>query len=217
MNFSTDRDLLALEPDVFRDLPFVAQGRMRVADGVLDGATLTSVEGDFTLAGVEAGSVLLVEGVPCEVLVRRASFEVEVSMLRTRTSDAAIPPVIPDGKSDALSVVARTFGPQASGVRESLLRLLGVDPTGEDPDAPGEDAVVSLNTMARLEAAGTLERAYSAAIALGGENDAIREKAQRWRQHFRATLATATVLLDLDGDGLPDERRRPGLVRLTRV
>ena len=212
MNFSLDRDLLAWEPGVFRDVPFAAQERERVVDGELAGTTLSSVSADFEGAGVEAGSVVLVDRVAYEVMSREEGQTLTVSRPRARLADAALP----GDDGEGLTVVARTFAPQAALVRDGLLRLLGID-----PDATGlgltADAVVSLSVMARLEAVGTLERVYSGAVALTGENEGLRAKADAYRRRFREAVAGASVLVDVDGDGYADERRHLGLVRLARV
>ncbi len=81
--------------------------------------------------------------------------------------------------------MARTFDLQASLVHDSLLRLIGIEP--DDPDNElTEDSVVSLGLMHRLEALGTLERIYSSAFALVGDNAALREKAREYRRRFQA-------------------------------
>ena len=212
MNFSTDRDLLAWEPEVFRDVPFAGQERERVDDGELTGTTLTSVSADFEAAGVEAGSVVLVDRVAYEVLSRDDAQTLTVSRPRARLTDDAIAGA--DGED--LPVVVRTFSPQAALVCDGLLRLLGIDPDDEGVGLTA-DAVVSLSVMARLEALGTLERVYSGAVALTGENEGLRLKAEAYRRRFREAVAQASVLVDVDGDGYADERRHLGLVRLARA
>lgn len=131
MNFSTDRDLLLYEPTLFNDLPWVSQQRLRVTDGDVTGTTLTSAQADFEAAQVDAGSVLLVGKLPVEVIARIDSMTLTVSLPRTRTTDAAIPP----GDVSSATVIARTFAPQAELVCGSLLRMLGLD--SDDPIEPG--------------------------------------------------------------------------------
>ncbi len=210
MNFSTDRDLLVDEPALFNDVAYVGQQRLRVTDGAFDGTTLTSAAADFVASGVEPGGVVLIAGVPHEVIVRTDANTLGVSLLRLRLSDAPLPGVA----GSNLEVIARTFAPQAGLVHDHLLRLLGL--TGED-GGPDEDALVSLSVMARLEALGTLERVYSGAAALVGDNDGVLLKAGDYRERFRWALRGAVVLLDLDGDGRADTRRRPGVLQLQRA
>lgn len=212
MNFSTDRDLLAIEPAVFEDVPFAAQQRLRVTDASMTGTTLTSVSADFVSAQAEAGSVVLVNGVAHEVLVRTDANTLTVSLPRTATTD----PAIPGGDGTAMDVALRTFALQAELVHDGLLRLMGID--SDDPDAELTGAaVLSLSLMARLEAMGTLERVYSGAASLVGDNDTLLMKAGEYRRRFRQACAGATVLLDTDGDGLPDRRLPLGTICFTRV
>lgn len=212
MNFSTDRDLLLYEPTLFNDLTWVSQQRLSVTDAEVTGTTLTSVSADFELAQVDTGSVLLVNTTPVEVIQRIDSMTLTVSLLRARTTDSAIPP----GDVSAANVIARTFAPQAELVSASLLRMLGLD--ADDPDQPLDaDAVVSLSLMARLESLGTLERVFSSAAALTGDNDALLFKAAEYRRRLFETAARCPVQIDTTGDGLPDEKRYLGIGRLNRA
>ncbi|MFW6059378.1 MAG: hypothetical protein ACODAQ_04310, partial [Phycisphaeraceae bacterium] len=175
-------------------------------------AQLAHLDADFELAQVEAGSVVLVGRTPHEVIERVDPQTLTVSLLRTRLNDDPIP----GEEGTNLDVKVRTFAPQAALVHDALLRLLGIDPS--DPDAPlDEDAVVSLSVMARLEALGTLERIYSGAAALTGDNEQLRIKAHEYGRQFHLAATQSSVLVDVDGDGHADERRRLGLVRMTRV
>ncbi|MEX1017516.1 MAG: hypothetical protein WDZ31_12305 [Phycisphaeraceae bacterium] len=213
MNFSTDRDLLVLEPSVFVDVPFAAQQRVRVNDGELEGTTLSSVDADFEVVGVEAGQVVLVDRVAYEVIDRLDATTLTISRPRARLSD----PLVPGDTGSEREVLVRTFAPQAALVHDALLRLLGIDPDDDSAGGLTEDAVVSLSVVARLEALGTLERIYSGAAAIGGDNEALLVKAQHYHRRFRESVAQASVLIDIDGDGRADERRHLGLIRLSRV
>lgn len=212
MNFSTDRDLLLYEPTLFNDLPWVSQQRLSVTDGQVSGTTLSSASADFEAAQVDTGSVLLVNKTPVEVLARVDAMTLTVSLPRTNTTDAAILP----GDMSSATVTARTFTPQAGLVCASLLRMLGLD--GDDPVEPLDaEAVVSLSAMARLESLGTLERVYSSAAALTGDNDTLLFKAAAYRRSFLEAAARCPVQIDTTGDGLPDEKRYVGVGRLTRL
>ncbi|MEZ6193973.1 MAG: hypothetical protein R3C45_22230, partial [Phycisphaerales bacterium] len=91
MNFSTDRDLLAIEPAVFEDVPFAAQKRLQVADASISGTTVTSASADFVSAQVDAGSVVLIAGLAFEVVSRTDANTIEVSLPRTHKTDPGIP------------------------------------------------------------------------------------------------------------------------------
>lgn len=212
MNFSSDRDLLAIEPAVFEDVPFTAQKRLHVTDASVSGVTLTSASADFEAAGIDAGSVTMIGGVAHEVLSRTDANTLEVSLPRTRVTDAGIP----GGDGTGLEVVVRTFGPQAELVHDGLLRLMSIDP--DDPKSElTESSVLSVGLMARIEALGTLELVYAGAASLVGDNDTLLMKAGEYRRRFRQACAGATVSLDIDGDGVADQRLPLGTVRFTRV
>jgi len=212
MNFSTDRDLLALEPEVFNDLPFVSQQRVSVNDAELTGTQLFSMSADFVQAQVSSGAVVLIDKKPYEVAERIDENTLEVSLLRARVGDTPIP-----GESGAaLSLSARTFAPQAALVCSAILRMLGID--SDNPEqALDEDAVVSVSAVARLESLGTLERIYSSGAALTGNNDVLLFKAGEYRRRFLDAAARQPIQIDTTGDGYPDEKRYLGLMRLVRA
>lgn len=191
MNFSSDRDLLAVEPNVFRDVLMSSQQRVRVSDGAINGTVLSSDTADFAAAGVEGGWVVLINGVACEVIGRIDSHSLQVSLLRGRGELAAIPPGDLSSGGE-LEVVVRTFGQQASLVHDLLLRLAGVE---GDEQAGGltEQAIVSQEVMKQLEVLGTLELVYWGAAAFVGENSGVRQKAELYRRRFNEALRGAAA------------------------
>lgn len=204
MNFSTDRDLLALEPSLFYDVPIASQLRLQVSDAAVAGTVLTSATADFVAAQVESGSVVLLDNTALEVLTRASATTLTVSRLRNRLGDAAIAPAPGTG----LTLVVRTFAPQATLVHDLLLGALQL--TDDEP-------VVSLSAMAHLEALGTLERVYAAAVTFAGDQPGLERKADHYRVRFAQALRRCPVLLDLDGDGVADTRRCLASAELVRV
>lgn len=215
MNFSSDRDLLVLEPGVFEALAAQGHQRVSVADAAVTGVTLTSAAADFAAGGVEAGFVALINGMAHEVVARVDAHTLTVSLPRARLSEAPAPGV----QGSNLPLVVRTFSPQAKRVHDNLLQVLGIDPDAPDPQR-SEDQIVSLAVMSRLEALGTLERLYSAALALDEDypyTHALVRKAIEYRRRFSQALRRSVVLLDRDGDGKADTRLDLGRVILERV
>ena len=95
------------------------------------------------------------------------------------------------------------------------MNLFGL--AADDPEQPlREDAVLSVALAARLETLGTLERVYSAGAAITGNNDMLLLKADHYRRRFAAARERAVVLIDTDGDGFADVRRRLGEAHLIR-
>jgi len=213
MNFSTDRDLLALEPTLFNDVAFPSQKRLEVTDGIASGSTLTSATANFITAQIEAGDVVLIANVPCEVIARVDANTLTVSKLRRSFAGDAIPP----GNGSSLTVIHRTFEPQAKFVHDDLLRLLGIDPDGAGTIT--EDAIVSLSVMRDLEALKTVAHVYESAVALGAEenNEVFTAKAVQFRQRYRLACRQSVVHLDLNGDGESDAWRDMSLIELLRV
>ncbi len=69
MSFADDRDLIAIEPTLLRDVAFAAQRRLvGTCDVAGDTMTLTAFDHDLSAAGVEAGFVAQIAGVPTEIL-----------------------------------------------------------------------------------------------------------------------------------------------------
>jgi hypothetical protein len=212
MNFATDRDLLVYEPTLFQDVPWASQQRLQVNDAQTSGTTLTSATADFEGADVGVGHVVLLEQVPYEVVNRVSATELTVSQLRAELSHDPIAPST--GNDQAASV--RTFEPQITIVHDQLLHMLGLEPDNAAAKVT-EQAIVSVSAMARLEALAALERIFSGAVALTGDNTGLQRKAQAYNQQFHRAINRAVILFDADDDGRVDERRRFAAPRLVRV
>ncbi len=213
MPFATDRDLIALEPNLLDEVSFLAQQRLSVTDASVTGTTATSATADFAAAQLDTGQAVLINGVAHEVIARVDASTLTVSLPRNEPDDDPIP-----GEQGAnLTLTARTFGPQIALVHDALLRLVGIEPDDPSNDRD-ESMIVTVTSLRRLEALAALERLYSAAVTLGGaDNATLQAKADRYRRLFGQRRAATTVLLDVNGDGLIDERRNLGLVSLQRV
>ncbi|MFG0329915.1 MAG: hypothetical protein ACF8PN_08460 [Phycisphaerales bacterium] len=213
---ATDRDLLILEPNLFRDLIFLAQRRISSSDAAISGTTLQSNSSDFEAKAVDAGSIVTVDTVPLEVIERLSPTQLTVSLLRPLSSATPIPPT--PGVNLTLRVYS--FEPQITVMHERLLeRLRAVVDDGDTglDDAALEDAVVNPWIPMRVEALGALQIIFEAALD-GDAGDPVTElKASLYRERYRFALDRATIRLDLDGDGLVDATRTLRAGRLVRV
>lgn len=209
--FTTDRDLLILEPNLFRDIGFAGQ-RLLETTGSTSGTTLT-ITGDAAAVGITTGHIVLVSGVPLEVVQRLSSTSLQVS--RLRADDAA--PLIPVPPFTSQPVVVTTFGPQLAMAHGQVLRMLGIDPGA--PAAPGavtEENITNPHTLRLVESLCALHLILSTASALSGPDSALGMRAEFYRQRFAAERQRAAAQIDLDHDGLPDVIRRLNVLQLIR-
>lgn len=209
--FTTDRDLLVLEPNVFRDAGWIGQ-RLLQGVGSVSGATLTLTSGDLAAPGIAPGHVLIYETVACEVVAVLGATSATVSLLRARPGD----PVIPPPALGAKGVTCWTFRPQAGLVHSQLLRMLGIEPDAAPGAAVTEGSILNPGALAPAEALGTLHLVYSAAAALTGADSALAARSQMYRERFGQERQHAAAQLDLDGDGLADATRRLNLMQFIR-
>lgn len=218
MPFATDRDLLVLEPSLFRDVSWTAQKLIDVPGGgggaSISGTTLTASAADFVGAGVAAGHVALVAGVAHEVVERLSATTLTVSRLR---ADPVGAPIAPPGVTGAALVIA-TFGPQIRLIHDQVMRALGIEPTGalsggggggaSQEGAVTEASIVNGGALAEVEALGALHLILSGAAALVGEDSTMWAKAMEYRERFQEARRRAAAMLDTDGDGVGDAARR---------
>ncbi len=206
MAYAVDRDLLAIEPNVFRDVAFSGQTRATAEDGLIAGTTLSSATADFESAGVGAGSVVMVEGAALEVLERLGAGALSVSLPRASASDASIPPAAGTG----LSVRATTFEPQIALAQRQAERDLGLD-----LDGLAGAAMVSA-ALRRVVAHGALHHVFAAAATSAERSDPTWSRAMWHLEQREKRLRRAVVELDLDGDGAAEATRRVQPARMVR-
>jgi hypothetical protein len=210
--FTSDRDLLVLEPNVFRDAGWVGQ-RLLNTTGSVSGTTMTLVSGSFTAAGIAPGHVLVYDAVAIEVISVTSATVATVSLLRAKLSDAPIPPPALGVKP----VACWTFRPQISLVHAQVLRMLGIDPDAPSEAMVTEASIVNPLSLALAESLGALHIVYSAAAALSQADSALAARAQMYRQRFGDERQRAVARIDLDGDGEPDATRRLNVIQFLRA
>lgn len=211
MAFSTDRDMLVLEPNLFRDVTFAGQRVAEGSDGVLSSGVLRSATSDFVSAGIDTGHFVVVEGVAFEVIERIDATSLSVSRLRASVDDPAIPP----GDGSSLSFSITTFSPQIELMHQQLMQLL----EGEtDLDAVALiDAILNPDEFARVESLGAMHLVMAGASSLIGDRGMLWMKATMYRERFVASRARLRVFLDIDGDNVIDQTIWFNTVQLRRA
>lgn len=210
--FASDRDLLVYEPRLFEEVAFASQTVIASAMGevALGGVTLEVPMVDFASLGVDAGWVVLVDGVAAEVVSRQSATMLTISRLRASVGDALMP-LVP-GKG--LGVRVGTFRPQIGVVHEQVLASLGVGASsGTGLEA---SSIVNAAALKRVEAFGALYLVFSGAAALVGYDSVLWQKAQMYLARYGSERVRVSALVDTDGDGVADATRRMNVMQLVR-
>lgn len=221
-SFATDRDLLVLEPNLFRDVGWVGQ-RLTKGTGSVSGTTLTVTGADVALdaAGVGAGGVggaghvVTIAGAAYEVIERLSATQLTISRLRASRGDATIPP----SAGAAGEVIVHTFAPQIAAAHGQVLAVAGLAEEGSVQAVKGarhEGQVLVDAALVRLESLGALALVWAAAAGALGAGTPAQQKAEWYRERFERDRERVEVKLDLDGDGAPDELVRLRWARLRR-
>ncbi len=214
MSFASDRDLLILEPGLFREVMWTGQ-RLVSGTGTASGTALTMSAQDvsFDSADVGQGHVTVIGGTPYEVLARVSGTVLTISRVRNDVDD----PAIAVSGATAVAVLVATFGPQIATVHRQVLRMLGIEPDIEPVEgAVGESSVLNRSEFARLEALGALHLVYSAASSALGPETPLGRKAEFYRARFASERQRAVALIDTDGDGQVDATRRLNVMQFVR-
>ena len=207
--FAKDRDLLIIEPGLFREVVWNGQ-RLLSGVGGLSGTTLTLLTGSFVDSGITAGHVVLIDSVPMEVVSVQSATVAIVSIMRSDPESNVVP-----GKDVVSGVVeVFTFEPQVGIVHRQILSMIGID--ADDPDGLGEAAVTNPGAMVVLEALGALHLIYASAGAPGRGGEAFLDRAKLYQQRFSMQRGAVVAFIDLDGDGVAETRRHPNSFVLTR-
>lgn len=213
---ATDRDLLALEPNLFRDLGWLGQ-RPVSGIGSIAGTTLTLSSSDVGLdeAAIGPGHVVQVDQTPYEVIARLSATELTVSRLRAAGDGDVIPPTPVAGKP----VAVYTFAPQIARAREAVLRLLGVDPGEPAEGVLTESSILDASGLRWLITLEALRLIFTGAATPGapGGTDPASAKAAMYQDRAAAERQRLTFEIDTDGDGQPDALRRPNTAYLHRA
>jgi hypothetical protein len=214
--FALDRDLLALEPYLFRDHAWVGQRLTRGIGSVSDGLiTMDSSDVEFDVAQVAIGCVATYLGASFEIIGGITTKHAAVSRVRASVTGATIH--VEDTGLVDIAIVS--FRPQITLVHRQVLRMAGIEPDAPAPAAGrlGESAVTNGAALVTLEALGALHLIFAAAASVAGPSSPAMARAQMYRELFREERRRVVVELDTDGDGRPDVERRLNVVQFVRA
>ncbi len=211
--FASDRDLLVLEPLLFRDLAWAGQTLASGMASVSGIAAELDTDRALDLQGIGPGFVVTIDGVSSEIISLLGSTEIILSVPRAALSD---PPAAPTQAMNRPAYIA-TFRPQLAWAHRAVLHMAGVAPAGEGaPGQPEEGAIRNGEDLRRLEALVAAGLIYAAAAAGGPADAPHAQRAALYARRAAAERSRLRVHLDLDGDGVADESRALGAPRMTR-
>ncbi len=210
--FAHDRDLINIEPNLFRDVAWLAQRR--------SAGNISSDAGEVTISGfdvnledgaVEAGLVIMIDSVAYEVIERLTATTATLSRLR----DDPAGPVIATPAFASRPYAVHSMRPQIAIAHRRVLRMIGIDPEGI-ADGPAEADILNPDGLRLVESLGALAVIYSAAAALSGPDSALQARSAMYRARFNEERQRAVALIDLNGDGEPDATRRLSVLPMRR-
>ena len=201
---STDRDLLVLEPAIFRDVAWASQRLCRGFASIIGtGLTAADLDVSFELAGVGPGHVVLVDGVGLEVLARTSPAALTVSRPR---ADVAAPPIPPAPLAGRPCEVL-TFAPQTARADRAVRAMLAL--------RPGE-TLLNPEDLRDLCAALAAREVLLAAASRAGPESPAAWKASMYDRLIDALRGRLVASIDTDGDDVEDERRGLSAGAVTR-
>ena len=216
MIFCTDIDLLHWEPNIFRDAAFASQ-TLLTGSATLAGTTLTIAAGSLIASNVPADSVVVLAGTVAgsfPIVSIDSATVCTISVLYDQLfPESGDPEPAPVGTGSGLTFTIRTFWPQRRIVSELLSQAAGIAPTSDPFNAP---QIVNPKALRRAAVLGSFHMIYSALAAATGAPDEYAVRAELYQQLYRRALRSTNVEIDLNNDGVADERRQLNVLQLAR-
>jgi len=214
MTFASDLDLLHWEPNLLRDAAFASQ-KLIGGTGALSGISFTIASGSFTDSKVKADQLIKLaaplDGTYPIVAVPNATTLTLSVMYDGLFPDPPAETVpAPIGTAGSIAYSVHTFFPQLMIVSELLLQAAGLEPDEGD-------AVLNPTALKRPCTLGALQMIYSALAAAAADPTDFSVRADLYERLYRRALRSATVEVDLDGDGIPESRRTLNVLELRRA
>ena len=209
--FSSDRDLLSLEPNLFRDISFLAQ-TLALTSGSLSAGTLTLTD-PIPASTVGPGNVALIGRTPMEILAAPSPDTLVLSLTRP---DPTGPQIIPaDRATDSVAIVS--FRPQLSIIHRQLLAMLAIAPDAQPAiGVVTEQSITNPRDLTLVESLGALHLIYAAASSTLPESAPASQRARSYLDRFNRERWRARAHIDLNNDGLPDAQRTLSILHITR-
>jgi hypothetical protein len=215
--FSTDADLLKWEPALLREIAMEDQCLARGTGASSAGLVVTATAARFQAGQVRPGHVihlvkadLSVDGY-YEVLSVESETQLTASLVGAKAGEW---PSLPT--ATALDFDIHTFDPQHEEARWALLTRFGLETDAEQPGADLEQWIARKRAFSRASVALVLATIYRGQSAAGPEAGGLARKADHYARVYEDEVARARVVLDRDGDGLPDDVRSLSSHRLVR-
>ena len=216
--FCTDVDLLRWEPNVLREAAFASQ-TLIAGTGDLSGTTFTISSGSLTDADVSPDHVIVLGGDVngCFPVVSvESETTLNLSVLYDGLDEENPVPHAPGLTVPTTSIpfVIRTFWAQRSIVSEILSSAAGA---GLPRDGSISATIVDPRSLRRVCVLGTLQMIYSALAAAAPDEPHYAVRADVYERLYRRALRSASVAIDLDGDGHADAHRMLSVVNFLRA
>jgi hypothetical protein len=210
---TTDADVLALDPLIFRDGIFAARVLTK-GTGNVDGATFTSITADldFGAAAIDVGDVITIQSSAMEVVASIASNVLEVSGPFTRSG--ASRPALPTTNT---AFIIATFAPHIRDVESRLLLQFGIE-AADSPELglPKESQIMNPRDVKRVVAWGVLHMIYAILAGADGKDSRFWKRSEHAREVFEMARRVLTVYIDTDQDGSADLTRRLSVIDVAR-
>jgi hypothetical protein len=218
MVFCSDVDLLYWEPDLLQEAALASQTLDRGTGDVSGTGFVASTGASFVDQKIEAGQVIVLSGTIAGCFAITAvsdATNLEISVLYDELfpESGSAAPAVGVGTASGLGFVIRSFWAQRQAVSDLLMQAVGIVPGTDEAEST---AILNPQALRGACVLGTLQMIYSAVAAVADEPAQLNVRADLYERLYRRALRAAQVDLDLNGDGLVDARRCPGLVRMRR-
>lgn len=211
MAIVNDTDLLRIEPTLFTDATGAALPILSNTGGVISGTNFLSSKVNFETALGEAGGVIIVAGEPLEIVSISSATVIEVTKRRLPES-----PLIEPGDGTGLAFQVVSYSMLIDEAESWLERTLGLDEN--HPQIPlTADDVLNYDEFAPLVAYRTIAAAFACASAANPDDESLRTRADLYERMVHDLRQQMIASIDLNDDGVEDERRRMAVGTWVRV